>query len=118
MRDSDGDYAFVVSYDVGTAAIGKPPCELKRVGHFAQDLTHLGLATIMNDPFLERVDKALALLKKNGRFDEIKSKWLEGPCTIHKNDKSTDKSSTSGADTSAAAIFDSIVLAFLLSAFY
>ena len=84
------------------------------IGHFAKVGAGVGLVGLLNDSFMARVDKAMAQITQNGLLEEIKMKWIQGPCHKENNDKST----TSGAVTSAAAIFRSIVLPFLLSAFY
>ena len=107
MRDSDGNYAYAVSAVSGFTAVGAPPCELMTVGKFANLKT--GLVLRKGDPFKQQLDDAITELKLNGIFEEISKKWFEGPCH---------RATTSGAGPAAAGLFDSIVLAFLLSAFY
>ena len=108
VRESSGKHAFAVTLDEGRAATGTPPCELMTIGVFGKEISG-GLGIRKNDPLLTRLDKAISQLKTNGIFDEIQENWLHGSC---------DKSPTSGAVRTAAAVVDSIVLAFFLSAFY
>jgi len=108
VRESDGKYAFAVAQTTAKYEVGTPPCNLMSVGEFAGQNSRM--AVRKGDPFREKLDDAITQLKDNDIFYEIRKKWLEVTCK--------DDIPTSGAGPAAASIFDSIALAFLLSAFY
>ena len=115
VRDSDGKYAFAMSTGTATTAVGRPPCELMMAGQLSDKDNALVLRK--GDPFKEQLDNAITKLKKNGVFQNITKKWFEGPCH-RETPKIVTTPTTSGAGPAAAGLFDGIVLAFLLSAFY
>ena len=113
VRASNGDYAFSVSVVTAKIHTGTPPCNLMTIGTHAKEKKSSGLVVLKGDPLLQRINKAIYTLNSNGKADELIKKWYDGPCD--KKEKMT-----SGAGHAAAVMFDTIVVAYLLSltAFY
>ena len=115
VRNSNGDFAFSLSYDSAVYELEQEPCDLMMVGVHGPGKGESGLGVYKGDPFLKRLDDAIDIIKKNGKYDEIRKKWLsDGPC----KGKRILHPETSGAGLAAPHIFDTILLAYILSAFY
>ena len=83
------------------------------VGTCGKDMKTTGLIVRKGDPLVSRINAGLAKLKENGVLEAVEAKWYDGPC--YKK-----KTKTGAAGSAAAVMFDTIVVAYLLSltAFY
>ena len=115
LRASNGDLALVSSRATAKIHMGIPPCELKTIGSVAQIQKPSGLIVAKGSPMIKRLNKAIFAMKASGKYDELLHKWYDGPCDKQDKDKPT-----SGAGPATAVMFDTIVVAYLLSlaAFY
>ena len=58
--------------------VNTEPCNLAMVGKFRE--ADVGFAVANGSPLKQRMDKAMAELKKNGEIDSLKSKWWPKQC--------------------------------------
>ena len=111
VRTSNGKYALSVPTIKARFYLGREPCDLMTVGRHAVGLKTTGLVVLKGSPLLKRLNKAIAATERSGIAEKLLSEWYDGPCT---------PGATSGAGPATAVMFDTIVVAYLLSlaAFY